>query len=126
MDKITIITDPISKTPPITIFIDGRIFEKESAIRNLKNRENVIVIDDVEQDEESSEKLEVFQNNVFKWFELYFPKYSNPTKFNQLFISDRQNIKLGVRKRYQKVPRIQFHLNNFSLNLNMNGTTYHL
>jgi hypothetical protein len=74
------------------------------AIRKLENyRENIIIVDDIEQEQNHTEKLELFKKNHALWFEHYFPQFLK----RKSFISERQKISLGVKKRYSKVPKIK-------------------
>lgn len=95
-----------------TIIHVGRNFGKNhfaSSLRDLGVLQNTIVIDDIDEPPKTNAELaEQYRENQIKWIETYCLKGQREILPNQRFlVPEKQNIKLGVKKRYRKAPKIQ-------------------
>ncbi|PXY44500.1 hypothetical protein [Flavobacterium hydrophilum] len=129
MSEIQISCDPSgndSSKSKIAIIGHGMSHELNHMIRDLKTRENIVVIDDVDESI-SNERIEVFKKNYKKWIEHYFPHFSDENFANvrQFYFHPARNygrsalinsfhkklikpvaINRKVKKRYIKCPKI--------------------
>lgn len=108
MSEFIISADPASKDGDHnTIVVLGRNYGKNHIIRLLQKNEGYIVVDDLDDFvPQPPEQMEVFKRNYLKFIETHcFPRLSEQKSLKP-FTPDRQNIRKGVKKRYQKVPRI--------------------
>jgi hypothetical protein len=95
----------------ITLIHVGRNYGKinfANALRDLGVLGKSIIIDDIDEPLRTVKEFEDSQKNYKHWIETYFPRYASSN--NNYSISHKpeiQNIKLGVKKRYTKAPRIE-------------------
>jgi len=108
MREILISSDPANKEPPKVFIIElGRNCGKEHLIRQIQKNDGYIVVDDIDDDiHQTPEQIKKLRNNYLKWIELYFPAIADQKYCKHQFLIEKQNIRLGVKKRYQKAPRI--------------------
>ncbi|MDA6068017.1 hypothetical protein NJT12_00170 [Flavobacterium sp. AC] len=112
MSEIIITADPSGKdqsdSKKTIIIWTGRQCGKNHMIRNLSQRENIIIVDDIDEPTLKQPELDDFGKNYSKWIEYYFPNYAKPSfPLTTALKKENQVIKLGVKKRYIKAPRIQ-------------------
>lgn len=112
MREIIITADPSGKDPldniKTIIIWSSRQCGINQVIRNLSQRENIIIVDDIHEPNRKQPDLDAFGKNFSKWFEYYFPDYAKPSfPIITALKKEKQVIKLGIRKRYIKAPRIQ-------------------
>lgn len=106
--NIIVNSDPANNEPPKVFIIEsGRNCGKQHLIREIKKNEGYVIVDDIDDDiDQTPERIEALKKNYLKWIESYFPNICHQQYSKHLLSTDPQNIRLGVKKRYQKAPRI--------------------
>lgn len=95
----------------ITLIHVGRNLGKihfANSLRDLGLLGKSIVIDDIDEPLRTGQEIEYYRKNYKQWVETYFPRYASSNKvYSMSHKPEIQNIKLGIRKRYIKAPRVQ-------------------